>query len=130
MSVLQKEIGLAGSKGRATAEALFDSGASYSCITPALARKLAHVEKLPEPFRFMTAKNGDTLEATECVRLDFHYKGFRLSDEFIVVPDLSEAVIIGAATLQKWRIKLDFENDDVIIDPRAAKLRIPFARPK
>ncbi len=39
-----------------------------------------------------------------------------------MVPGLSEEVIIGAATMQKWRLKLDFENDRVIVDPRVAKL--------
>ncbi len=46
------------------------------------------------------------------------------SDEFMVIEDLSEPVIIGAATLQKWGMKLDFENDAVIIDPRTTKLRL------
>jgi hypothetical protein len=34
------------------------------------------------------------------------------------------AVIISAATLQKWRMKLDFEADEVIIDSRVTKLRL------
>ena len=42
----------------------------------------------------------------------------------MLIPDLSEAVIIGAATLQKWRMKLDFDADEVIIDPRVTKLRL------
>ena len=47
-----------------------------------------------------------------------------LSDEFLVVPNFSEEAIIGAATLQKWRIKLDFEHDTVIVDPKVAKLQL------
>jgi len=46
-----------------------------------------------------------------------------LSDEFLLDPGLSEEAIIGAATLQKWRIKLDFEHDQVIVDPKVAKLQ-------
>jgi len=42
----------------------------------------------------------------------------------MVIPGLSDPVIIGAATLQKWRMKLDFENDEIIIDPRVTKLRL------
>ena len=42
----------------------------------------------------------------------------------MLIPDLSEQVIIGAATLQKWRIKLDFERDQVIVDPRVTHLRL------
>jgi hypothetical protein len=40
----------------------------------------------------------------------------------MVLENLSEKVIIGAATLQKWRLKLDFEKEDVIIDPKVTKL--------
>ena len=46
----------------------------------------------------------------------------RLSDEFLVIPDLSEEVIIGVNTLQKWRIKLDFELERPVIEERIAKL--------
>jgi len=42
----------------------------------------------------------------------------------MLIPNLSEKVIIGSATLQKWRMKLDFENDTVVIDPRVTKLRL------
>jgi hypothetical protein len=31
-------------------------------------------------------------------------------------------MIIGANTLQKWRMKLDLENEDVLIDRRIARL--------
>ncbi len=44
-----------------------------------------------------------------------------MSDEFMVVPNLSEDAIIGVTTLQKWHIKPDFEHDTVIIDPKIAK---------
>ena len=39
----------------------------------------------------------------------------------MVIPGLSEDGIIGADTLQKWRIKLDFEHDAVIVDPKVAE---------
>jgi hypothetical protein len=37
---------------------------------------------------------------------------------------LSEEIIIGAATMQKWRIKLDFEHDTVWVDPKVAKMQL------
>jgi len=52
---------------------------------------------------------------------DFYINEIRMSDEFMIVPNLSEEAIIGATTMQKWRIKLDFEHDTVIIDPKIAK---------
>lgn len=124
MAVIQKNIELVGSKARKEVLAFFDSGATYSCISPELARQLELVSPLPEPMVFGIAKNGDMLTATERVSLNFNLLGYRFSDEFMLIPELSEPVIIGAATLQKWRMKLDFENDEVIIDPRVTKLRL------
>jgi len=36
----------------------------------------------------------------------------------------SSRLIVGASTMQKWRFKLDFEADEVIIDPRVTRLRL------
>ncbi len=124
MAVIEKSVRLAGSKKDRELVALFDSGATYSCIQPGLAENLGRPEALPEPMKFGTAKDGEKLIATHRVSLNFHINGCRFSDEFMLIPSLSENVIIGAATLQKWRIKLDFEHDEVIIDPRVTKLRI------
>lgn len=104
--------------------ALFDSGATYSRIRSELAATLEMVLPLPKPMDFSTAKDGEVVTARERVSLNFYLHGYRFSDEFMLIPDLSEAVIIGALTLQKWRMKLDFEADEVIIDPRVTKLRL------
>jgi hypothetical protein len=42
----------------------------------------------------------------------------------MVIEDLSEACVIGAYTMQKFRIKLDCENEKVVLDPRVQKIRI------
>ena len=124
MAIIQKEIELAGSKGKRKEVALFDSGATYSCIKKEIAQELGGIVSLLEPLKLGTAKEGESVEAKERVPLDFHLNGYRFSDEFIVIPDLSEKVIIGAGTLQKWHFKLDFENDNIIIDPRVTKIRL------
>jgi len=62
------------------------------------------------------------LRVTETAVLYVYVEGVRISDNFIVSPRLSEPVIIGAGTLQKWRIKLDLENEKIIIDKRMARL--------
>ncbi|MEW6097547.1 MAG: retropepsin-like aspartic protease [bacterium] len=122
--VIEKPIRLAGSKGSKELIALFDSGSTYSCIKPELAGELEVILPLPEPMEFGTVKEGEKVTAKEAVRLNFHLNGFRLSDEFMLIEKLSDDVIIGAKTLQAWRIKLDFEHDEVIVDPRVAKLRL------
>jgi len=99
----------------AEVEALFDSGASMSFIRRGLAERLGKIDELPRLQRFETAKAGEILEVAERVRLDFYLDGDRLSDEFLVLPDevATEEVIVGASTLQKWRLVLDFEKEDV-----------------
>lgn len=124
MAVIVKEIRLAGSKGDEMVEVLFDSGATYSCIQPELAEKLEIAVPLPAARDFGTAKEGEIVTASKRVTLDFHLDGYRFSDEFMIIPALTEQALIGAATLQKWRMKLDFERDEVIFDPRVTKLRL------
>jgi hypothetical protein len=68
--------------------------------------------------------SGITLKSKKAVRLDFYIDDIQLSDEFLVVPGLSEEAIIGVATMQKWRMKLDFEHDRVIVDRRLATMRL------
>jgi hypothetical protein len=122
MSVIKKNIELRGSKGRQWVDVLFDSGASYSLINSTTAILLETLIPLPEPMRFELADKAQKMIATHRVSLDFYINNDRFSDEFIVLENLSEDAIIGAATLQKWRMKLDFENDKVIYDPKVTKL--------
>jgi len=124
MAVIQQAIRLEGSKGKKKLMALFDSGATYSCIAPAVARGLETIIPLPEPMKFGTAEGGRKVSARARVSLNFYLNGYRFSDEFMIIENLSEPVIIGAKTLQAWRMKLDFEHDKVIIDPRVTKLRL------
>jgi predicted aspartyl protease len=124
MAIIAKKLKLVGSKGEKELEGLFDSGATYSCIEKELAQRLEIFTTLATPLKLGTAKKGKSLAVKERVTLDFYLNGYRFSDEFMVISDLSEEVIIGAATMQKWRFKLDFENEDVIIDPRVTRLRL------
>lgn len=124
MPIIEKPIKLEGSKGEKEVIAIFDSGSTYSCIEPELASELGIVENIPTPMDFSTAKKGEKLIATNRVSLNFYLDGYRFSDEFMVIPELSHPVIIGAKTLQAWRMKINFETDEVIIDPRVTKLRL------
>ena len=120
--VIRKKITLIGSKGKMNLDAIFDSGSTYSCIHPDIAKEIEIMIPLPEPKKFMMAKEGEVTEARSRIIIDFVLKGYTFSDEFMVVDGLSHSVIIGAKTLQAWRLKLDFENDDVIINPEVTKL--------
>ena len=111
-----------GSKNSKNLLALFDSEVTYSCINEDRAEELETFARLHTPLRLATASEHVYMEIVNRVTLDFYKDEIRLSDEFLVVPNLSEQIVIGAATMQKWRIKLDFEHDDVIVDPKVAKL--------
>jgi hypothetical protein len=124
MTIIEKEIKLVGSKGEHELVGLFDSGATYSCIDQDLAKELEILIPLPVPIPLETVEKGRAVKVRERVTLDFHLDGYRFSDEFMVIPDLSSQLIIGAATMQKWRFKLDFEADEVIIDPHVTRLRL------
>jgi hypothetical protein len=100
---------------------LFDSGATFSCIHPEHVASIGLANEMPIPLEVSTASIGTYLKIEERLTSDFYIDDIRLSDEFMVVPNLSEDAIIGVTTMQKWRIKLDFEHDKVIIDPRVAQ---------
>ena len=113
-------LSFSGSKGEEKLYALFDTGSTYSCIREDLAEKMGMLDKLPEIRYFGTASENQYLKVEYRMGLNFEVNDISLTDEFMVVPQLSEEVIIGVTTMQKWRIKLDFEHDSVIVDPKVA----------
>lgn len=124
MSVIKLPLLFAGSKGEKNLYTLFDNGANLSCVHPDFVQEIADKQPLGRIRKIATASEGHFIEVRDAVRLDFYINDVLLSDEFLVVPALSEEAIIGAATLQKWRIKLDFEHDKVEVDPKVAKLQL------
>jgi hypothetical protein len=124
MSVIKLPILFVGSLGETRLYSLFGSGANLSCINPDFLDQLEIPVKLGRKRQVHTAAEGHFIEISERVLLDFYLEDVLLSDEFLVVPGLSEEAIIGAATMQKWRIKLDFEHDSVHVDPKVAKLQL------
>ncbi|HEX5150213.1 MAG TPA: retropepsin-like aspartic protease [Parafilimonas sp.] len=124
MSVIKLPLLYVGSKGEKNLYTLFDSGANLSCINPDFIKDIEIPVNLGRVRKISTASEGHFIEIKERVILDFYIHDILLSDEFLLVPNLSEEAIIGAATLQKWRIKPDFEHDTVIVDPKVAKLQL------
>ncbi len=124
MGVIINRVKLSGMKGEKKVDAIYDSDSVFSFINKNTAAALGHIEPLPKPLDFETAKEGDKISVNERTTLDFYIEGIRLSDEFLIADQLSEEVIIGAATMQKWRLKLDFENDRVIVDQKVTRLML------
>lgn len=124
MSIIKMPLRFEGSKGEKVLYALFDSGANLSCINEEFASEITDLIPFMHPRRLATASDQHFIEIENAIRTDFYLNDVHLSDEFLVVPNLSEEVIIGASTMQKWRIKLDFEHDTVFVDPKVAKLQL------
>jgi hypothetical protein len=124
MSIIKQPLLFAGSLGEKHLEVLYDSGKDYSCINPKFLDDLEVPVKLEQAFMIMTMFESRLFEIKQVVQLDFYMDDVLLSDEFLVIPGLSEEAIIGAATMQKWRIKLDFEHDVAIVDPKVAKMQL------
>jgi predicted aspartyl protease len=122
MGIIRIPLRLEGSIGEKTVYAVFDSGAAFSCLRPDIAAEIEEAKQLRHPMEVATAGEGHFVKINEALRADFYYDDIRLSDEFMVVPGISEEGIIGVNTLQKWRIKLDLEHDTVILDPKVSNL--------
>ena len=124
MSIIKHPLLYVGTEGEKRLYTLFDSGANLSCIHPDHLEGLALPQHLGRTRRIATASDEHFIEVNFVIRLEFYINDLQLSDEFLVVPGLTEEAIIGAATMQKWRIKLDFEHDCLIVDPRVTKMQI------
>jgi hypothetical protein len=124
MSIIKQPLLFAGSHGEKHIYTLYDSGANLSCINPDMLDGLETPVSLGRVRKIATAAEGHFIEVSQRVSLDFYMDDVLLSDEFLVIPGLSEDAIIGAATMQKWRIKLDFEHDVAIVDPKVAKMQL------
>lgn len=124
MSIIKTPLLFAGSLGEKHLYTLYDSCANLSCIHPDCLENLEKPVALGRTRLIGTAAEGHYIEVSQRVSLDFYMDDVLLSDEFLVIPGLSEEAIIGAATMQKWRIKLDFEHDKAIVDPKVAKMQL------
>lgn len=122
MGLIIKRLRVAGDKGERRLQVLFDTGASASFIRRDAVDKIATTLKLPSPETYTLGDGVGKLRVNETVVLYVYIDGIRISDNFIVAPRLADEVIIGANTLQKWRVKLDLENERVVVDKRMARL--------
>jgi hypothetical protein len=120
MSVITKTLEVAGDKGESKIKALFDTGSSVSFIKKSVIDKLGSVIRLIKPEAF-TLGNSSSLIVTEGTILQININGNSLTDIVYVTEKIPDDLIIGASTMQKFKLKLDLEKDEVIIDPEVMK---------
>jgi hypothetical protein len=64
------------------------------------------------------------LPVSHRIIVDFWINDVYVSDEFLIVPGLTEEAVVGAVTMQKWRMKLDFDHDTVHVDPKVMIMQL------
>jgi len=104
MPVIKLPLLFAGSKGEKNLYTSFDNRATFSYIHPDSIKGIETPIRLGRSRQLYRVNEDRYIEITEAVVLDFYINGVLLSDEFLLVPGLSDEVIIGNATLRKWRI--------------------------
>jgi hypothetical protein len=119
---IHKAITVSESKGSKEVKALFGSGASESFIRANIAREFSSPARLPNPKTFEMGRG--TLKVTRAMIGDVQLSGATLFATLLVVPNLTEELILGADFFQRWKIRLNPENEDVILDQDALKLKL------
>ncbi|MDZ7313114.1 MAG: retropepsin-like domain-containing protein [candidate division KSB1 bacterium] len=121
MGLIYKPITLIGTVGTKTFKALMDTGASRCYIRSNEASLIAQPSKIPT----VTLKLGKgEIQVNEILDSLVELDGYRLPWSFIVVPSLTEELIIGADFFQLLKIKLNPETEEIIIDPSALKIQL------
>ena len=124
MGLIVKPTNLTGDKGSATVQALYDTRASASFLRREIAERIATVSALPSAHRFTLGDGKNVLRVQEAVNLDITIDEVIVFFNVLVVDELGEEMIIGADMLQRWKIRLDPEQEEGYIDPRVTRLRL------
>lgn len=122
MGLIYKTIKVSGNKGSKEVKTLFDSGASESFIRADIAKELSSPTRLPNPKTFEMGRG--TLKVTRAMLGDVQLNGATLFATLLVVPNLTEELILGADFFQRWKVRLNPENEEVILDKDALKLKL------
>ncbi len=124
MLLIKLVVLFAGSLGEKSLLASFDNVAKYSCINLDMLSGLANPQKMGHSKYAVTSFDKICIEVGSVTLLDFYINNVRVSDEFLVVPNLTEEVVVGDLTMRKWRMSIDTKNNSVHIDAKAMIMRI------
>jgi hypothetical protein len=129
MGEIIKPLPVRGNQGETTVQACFDSGSPNCFIRRDVSERIALPMTTAVPRIFRLADGQGTVEAREAAELNLTIKGVTVFWTFYVVDRLGDEMLIGVDMMQRWKIKLDLERDDVEIDRDiVARLRGPSFR--
>lgn len=124
MGLIVKQLMVEGDKRKREVTALFDTGASASFIRREIAENLTTIVRLPTQYRFLQGDGKHELIIQEGIMVNLTVNEVTFFQQILVANELSEELIIGADTLQHWKIKLDPDKEDVIIDKKVLELKL------
>ena len=125
MGVIVKKLEIIGDKGRSTALSLFDSGASDSVIRKDVAEEVASFLRLSEPVNFILGDGKSTVTSEYFTGISFVLKECTFpAQRVLIVDELDDELILGVDAFQRWKLRLDFEHEDVIFDKSMLKIKL------
>ncbi len=123
MGLIIKKIEISGDKGRETVSALFDTGSSASLIRKDIVNRVSTALKLPKSIEFELG-DGRKMETSEVCVLIIGINGREIIDNVLISERLSEEMIIGAKTMQEWKIRLDPETEEITVGKDIKKMKL------
>lgn len=125
MGMIVKDLEVTGGdRGKNRLRALFDTGASESLIKKSVCERISSFVTLPRIREYATADEKVKIRAKDFAVWDVAIGDVNLYYYFVVVEELSEELVIGSDMMQRWKIKLDLEKEDILIDKKALELKI------
>jgi len=124
MGLITKKLKVMGDKGEEVVNCLFDSGASWSFIRKDIQERIATPFSMLKKLRFSLGDGKGNIETDKGVFLQIKLPEGEIFDDVAISDFLAEEMIIGAKTMQVWKIRLDLEHEDIIIDKKSLELKL------
>lgn len=122
MGMIYKSMKVQGPKGERVVKALMDTGASSSFGRREL--MLEVTDPVPLVRRISVAFGQGGTEIEEAIVCLIEIEGYQAPWMIFLIPGLSEELILGADFFQRYKIKLDPEREDLMLDPTAFRLQL------
>jgi predicted aspartyl protease len=96
-------------------KALVDTGASKSCISPTMVKKLKRhpTELLSGECHFLTAANGQKINILGRLELVINIKGLNIPYAFLIVENLPHELLLGVDFLKSAHARIDFTANNI-----------------
>lgn len=124
MSRLFGEVKIKGNKGQSQVKALFDTGASRTCIRNDVANKIGNLIPLSSPRRATLGDGENKIEIKEGMFLEITLDDYSIDTTADVSPKLAHDLIIGASTMQEWGIVVEPKEEKVLIKERRTSFEL------